>query len=135
MALVTQATDAGVDGSTGAFAPQIPDLIAGEDSTAGLTVIPCYIAAADGKVYMADGVAANEKAVLAGFAARSFKAGQPVTLFGIGTRFRYAAALTPGAKLFIGATAGRLDTAATTGDAVGVAQAISATDIRVTRAI
>jgi hypothetical protein len=41
--------------------------------------------------------------------------------------------LTPGDKYYIGATAGRLDAAATTGDAVGVAQAITSTDIRVTR--
>jgi hypothetical protein len=41
--------------------------------------------------------------------------------------------LTPGDILYIGTTKGRLDTAATTGDATGVAQVITNTDIRVIR--
>lgn len=134
MALVTIDTNASVDASTGMTAPQITgDLFAGEDL---LAVCPCYIKNSDGKVYMSNGTAANEAAGFDGFTARACKSGQPVTLFGIGTRFRYAAAtLTPGAKLYIGATAGRLDTAATTGDAVGVARAINDSDIRITRAV
>lgn len=131
MALVTPAADTGIDTSTAMFAPQIPDLIAGE---ALLASAPCYIKAADGKAYMANGTAANEAAVFAGFTPRAVGIGQAVTLFGVGTRFRYAASGgTPGAKLFIGTTAGRLDTAATTGDAAGVAAWINATDIRVIR--
>jgi hypothetical protein len=132
MALVTVSSSAGPDISTAQFAPQIPDLVAGQDLN---VVAPCYIKQADGKVYMCDATAADEKAVLAGFTPRAVKSGQPVTLFGLGTRFRYASGMTPGVKLYLGATAGRLDTAATTGDAVGVAQAVTATDIRVTRAI
>lgn len=131
MALVTRDAAASMDVSTGMFAPQISgNLIAGEDLDA---VSPCYIKNSDGKVYMSNGTAANEAAGFDGFVPRAAKAGQPVTLFGVGARFRYASGLTPGAKLYIGATAGRLDTAATTGDAVGVARAINATDIRVTR--
>jgi hypothetical protein len=87
MALVTILADASMDGSTGQFAPQIPDGIAGEDILGPGT--PCYIKAADGLIYMCNGTAADEKAVLAGFAARAAKAGQVVTLFGLGTRFRY----------------------------------------------
>jgi len=68
-----------------------------------------------------------------GFTPRAVKAGQPVTVFGKGARFSYGTGLTPGDKYYIGATAGRLDTATTTGDAVGVAQAITSTDIRVIR--
>lgn len=134
MALVTIDASVSMDGSTGMLAPQIPDLIAGADIPNPGT--PCYIET-DGKAYPCDGTAANNKAKLAGFSARDAKAGTPVTLFGIGTRFRYAAAGTfiPGAILFLGAAAGRLDTAATVGDAVGVAQAINDTDIRVTRNI
>jgi hypothetical protein len=41
--------------------------------------------------------------------------------------------LTPGDVLYIGATAGRLDTAPTAGDIEGVAQVITSTDIRVLR--
>lgn len=133
MALVTRSANASLDVSTAQFAPQIPDLVAGEALDAAA---PCYIKAADGKVYMCNAAAADEKAVLAGFTARAVAAGQPVTLFGLGTRFHYAdSGLTPGQKLYLAATAGRLDTAATVGDGVGVAQAVTATDIRVTRAI
>jgi hypothetical protein len=119
-----------MDASTGMFAPQITGLIAGEniDSAA-----PCYIKSSDGKVYMSNGTAANEAAEIVGFSPRAAKTGEPLTLFGDGARFHYSSGLTPGDKYFIGATAGRLDTAATTGDAVGVAQAITATDIRVIR--
>lgn len=133
MALVTKAADLSIDASMAMISPQISgDLFAGEDLEAGA---PCYIKNADGLVYQSNGTAANEAAGFDGMTARAYKAGQAVTLFGIGARFRYAAGLTPGAKLFIGATAGRLDTAATTGDAVGVARAINDTDLRITRAV
>ncbi len=131
MALVTRDADASIDASTAAVAPQITGLTAGEDLDAAA---PCYIHT-DGKVYMADGTAADAKAVIAGFTPRAAKTGQAITLFALGARFRYGSGLTPGAKLYVGATKGRLDAAATTGDAVGVAQVITTTDIRVTRAI
>jgi hypothetical protein len=133
MALVTPAADLSVDASLALTCPQISgDLFAGEDLLAGA---PCYIKNADGLVYQSNGTAATEPAGIDGFTPRAVKSGEPVTLLGIGNRIRYAAAgtLTPGAKLYIGATAGRLDTAATTGDAVGVARAINDTDIRITR--
>lgn len=132
MALVTRNADASMDASTGMFAPQITGLVCGEDIDAGAA---CYIAQSDGNVYMFDGTAADVKAVFAGFSPRAAKLGQPITIFGAGARFSYSTALTPGQKLYGAATKGRLDTAATTGDAVGLAQAINATDIRVTRMI
>lgn len=132
MALVTRNSDASVDATTAQFAPQITGLICGEDID---PAAPCYIDTTDGLVYMFDGTAANIKAVLAGFSPRGAKTGQAITLYGVGARFSYGAALTPGAKLFGAATKGRLDTVATTGDAVGIAQAINTTDIRVTRMI
>lgn len=131
MALVTPSTSASMDAASAMFAPQISDgLVAGE---ALLVAAPCYIKASDGKVYMSNGTAANEAAKFDGFTARAVPSGQPVTLFGTGAKFEYAAGMTPGANLFIGTTAGRLDTVATTGDAAGVARAITATVIRVTR--
>lgn len=131
MALVTRVAAASLDASTGMFAPQISgDLIAGAAIDA---VAPCYIKAADGKVYMSNAAAADEVAGFDGFSPKAYVAGAAVTLFGVGARFQYGTGLTPGAKYFIGATAGRLDTVATVGDAVGVARAINATDIRVTR--
>lgn len=132
MALVTRSSDASIDAVTAQKAPQISGLLAGEDLD---MAAPCYIKASDGKVYMTNATAANEAAKVYGFTPRAVKSGQPVTLFGLGTRFRYAASgLTPGAPLYAGATAGRLDTAATTGDAVGVAIAVDAYDIVVIRA-
>lgn len=119
-----------IDASTAQFSNQITGLMAGEDL---LACAPCYIKAADGKVYQSNGTAANEAAGIDGFSPRAVKSGQPVTLMGVGTRLRYGTGLTPNNKLYIAATAGRLDTAATTGDAVGVAKIINATDIRITR--
>jgi hypothetical protein len=130
MALITRAATASMDVSTGMLAPQITGLIAGEALDA---VAPCYIKSSDSKVYMSNGTAANEAAEFIGFTPRAVGIGQPVTVFGVGARFSYGTGLTPGDKYYIGATAGRLDAAATTGDAVGVAQAITSTDIRVTR--
>ena len=130
MALITRASDAQVDMNSALFASQVPDLVAGEDLD---VVAPCYIKSSDGKIYMSNGTAANEAAETIGFSARAVKSGQPVTLFGKGARFGYGSGLTPGDKYFIGATAGRLDTVATTGDATGVAIALTAKDIRVIR--
>lgn len=130
MTLVTRSAYAQMDVSTGKFAPQITGLYAGEDID---VAAPCYIKSADGKLWMSDGTAATEPAEIVGFAARAAKVGEPVTVFGKGARFRYGTGLTPGDVFYIGATAGRLDDAATTGDAVGVAQAITATDIRIIR--
>lgn len=130
MALITRSANASMDASTGMFAPQITGLIAGEALD---VAAPCYIKSSDGLVYMSNGTSANEAAEVVGFTPRAVKSGQPVTLFGKGARFSYGTGLTPGDKYYIGATAGRLDASTTTGDAVGVAQAITATDIRVIR--
>ena len=129
MSLVTRAAQASVDTSTAMFAPQLTgNLYAGE----ALDVCaPCYIKASDGKVYMSNGTAANEAAKFDGFTPRACGIGEPVTLLGIGARMRYGSGLTIGASYFVAATAGRLDTAATTGGTVAIARAINATDIRV----
>jgi hypothetical protein len=97
---------------------------------------PCYMHT-DGKIFMADGTAANAKTKVVGFAVRQANSGEPVTLHGVGSVFYYAdAAQTPAAILYLGTTAGRLDTATTTGDSVGVAQVLAdGRSIRVTRAI
>ena len=137
MALIDAApTSTTIDTRSAQHANQIPastpptGLIAGEDL---LTIAPCYIKASDGKVYMSNGTSANEAAELDGWTGKSYKAGEPVTLWGRGVIVEYGTGLTPGATYYIGATAGRLDTAATTGDAVGVARSITSTHIRLTR--
>ncbi|MBA2627580.1 MAG: hypothetical protein H0U85_06175 [Gemmatimonadales bacterium] len=132
MALVTPSSPS-MDVSTGELAPQITGLTAGEDL---LAVAPCYIKTTDGKVYMSNGTAANEAAEFAGCTARATKSGQPTTLFALGAQFRYAVfSGQAGDKLYIAATAGRLDTTASTGDAVGVARVIDAERIQITRII
>ena len=130
MALITNAADASLDVSTAQFAPQITGLYAGEDIPA---CSPCYIKSSDGKLYLSNGTAANEAAEFAGVSPRSAKAGQPLTVFGLGARFRLSTGLTPGDLLYIGATAGRWDTSATTGDASGTLQVLTSTDVRVVR--
>lgn len=133
MALVTVATDASLDADSGMRTPHVlaGDLFAGEALGA---VAPCYIAS-DGKVYQSNATGTGAASGFDGFTAKAYAVGDAVALYGIGAMFRYAAdTLTPGAKLYIAATAGRLDTGATTGDAVGVAKAINASDIRVIRA-
>lgn len=134
MTLITRRTGVTVETISGVHAPKIPaslGLVAGEALDAAA---PCYIKASDGKVYMSSGASATEVAELDGFTGKSYAIGEPVTLFGKGTIFEYAASgLTIGAPLYIGATAGRLDDGTTTGDAVGVARTITAKHIRVTR--
>ncbi|HEX2864267.1 MAG TPA: hypothetical protein VHN99_06840 [Deinococcales bacterium] len=135
MATVNRSTRAGLDANQGKRAPIVSgDVYAGEDLPAAAF---CYIKS-DGKVYNCDATAAGETTRLAGVTGAAYKAGEAVTLFGIGTRLRYAdSGLTPGAPLYLDVTAnkGGLSNTATTGDAVGVAAAINATDIRVTRNI
>ncbi len=131
MSLVTRSTTASPDLNSLQHAPQIPDLYAGEDID---LLAPCYIKSSDGKAYMCNATSADEAAEFAGFSARAAKSGQPVTLFGLGARFKYGTGLTPGDVFYLAATAGRLDTAATTGDSLGVAMVVTATDIIVTRA-
>lgn len=129
MADVTKVTTASGDVTHLQKVPQISgDLYAGEALGA---VAACYIKASDGKVYQCNGTAANEAAKFDGFTARAVDVGQPVTLYGIGARFKYGSALTIGADLYISATPGALADAATTGGVTAIARVITATDIRV----
>jgi hypothetical protein len=134
MALLAAApTSTTVDVRTAQHANQIPasiPLVAGE---ALLTAAPCYIRASDGRVFMSNGTAANEAAKVDGWTGKPYAAGEPVTLWGRGVIFEYGTGLTPGTDLFVATTAGRLDTAATTGGTVAVARTVTATHIRVTR--
>lgn len=131
MALLTHTpAEVDLDARMGQRCPVISGgLVAGE---ALLAAAPCYIKASDGLVYMSDGTSDNEAARCHGFAPTAYASGETVALYGVGARFRYAASgLTPGAPYYVGATAGRLDTAATVGGLTPVAVAVSATDIQV----
>lgn len=137
MALVTRSATAHPSAGDAMFAQQgSGDFEAGEALD---PVAPCYIATT-GKIFMCDGTAADVKAVVRGWTPKAYALGaKNVTLHvGGGIRYNYVSgtALTPGVKLFIAATKGRLDTAATTGDSVGVAQVEpDGVSIRTTRLI
>lgn len=128
MALLTRSAAASGDTTHLQKVPQVSgDLYAGEALDA---VAACRIAA-DGLVYMSNGTANDANARYNGFTARAVASGQPVTLYRLGARFRYGTGLTPGALYYVGATAGRLDTAATTGGLTAIAEAVNTTDIQV----
>lgn len=105
---------------------QIAGLLTGEDIAAGDA---CYIKS-DGKVWKTNGTSANAAAKVDGFAAEAAVTGEAVTLF-FDVTFKYGSGLTPGARYYASATAGLLDTAATTGGTAPVAFAVDATRIRV----
>lgn len=128
MAVVTKASTASIEGTSAMRADQRSGLLAGEAIGA---CDACYIKS-DGKVWKSNGTSANAAAKFAGVAAIAAAVGEPVTLFGIGTLVaQYATGMTPGAPLYIAATAGAFDTAATTGGLLFVARAESDTDIRI----
>jgi hypothetical protein len=124
-------SNASIDMMSAQYAPQIADLIAGDDLEPGDF---CYIAST-GLVELCDATAADELGSFHGCPGRAVKEGEPVTLFGPGTRFLYdlAAGLTPGMQLFLDVlgTGSLIDTAQT-GDSTGVAVALTTTDIQIT---
>lgn len=129
MALLTRIAQASGDTTHLIKVPQISgDEYAGEDLD---PVAACYKKASDGLWYMSNGTAVNEAARCMGFTARAVKAGQPVTIYRNGARFGYGSGMAIGTLLFVAATPGRLDTAATTGGLVAVAEVITPTDIQV----
>lgn len=134
MALVTRKSGVTAETISAQHAQKIPaslGLTAGEDLD---PAAPCYIKSSDGQVYMTNATATGAAAAVDGWTGKSYAEDEPVTLLGDGVIFEYAASgLTPGAVLYAGATAGRLDTGATTGDTVGVAKCVTATHIRTTR--
>lgn len=102
-------------------------LKAGEDIEAGDAI---YIAS-DGTLMRSNGTAADAKAVGGWIAAATTKSGEALTGFK-NVSFHYGSGMTPGTPLYVGATAGRLDTAATTGGTVVVARVIDGTRIQFT---
>jgi hypothetical protein len=102
-------------------------LKAGEAIAAGDV---CYIAST-GTLMRSNGTAATAPAVGGWIAAGDAQSGEAVTCYR-NVSFHYGAGMTPGTPFYVGATAGRLDDAATTGGTVVVARAIDATRIQFT---
>ncbi|HLM69333.1 MAG TPA: hypothetical protein VK358_17465 [Longimicrobium sp.] len=129
MALIDRFARANIDGNSAMKAPQITK-ICGED------IDPCagvYVGA-DDKFYMSNGAAANKAAHCDGFSPVRAKAGEALTIYGPGLIIKYSAGtLTPGDDYYLAATKGRLDSAPTTGDTVGVVRAIDSAHLRVLR--
>jgi len=103
---------------------QINGLVAGEAIAAGDLV---YINA-DGKVWTADGGAADAEAKVRGMVLQAAVVGDGVTVLR-GVVVRYAAAMAPGTSYFLSATKGALADAASVGGTVEIAYAIDATRI------
>jgi hypothetical protein len=93
------------------------DVAAGENIAAG---DPCYLAA-DGTARRSNGTAAGAAARVDGWATIDCLAGSPVTLFhGVNLSYGPATA-APGTRLYVSATPGQLEDAATTGGTAPVA--------------
>jgi hypothetical protein len=130
MSLVSGSSRASLAQQNGA--PVITGLFAGENLKAAA---PCYVKS-DGKVWECVGTSGSAASAPFGFTARQANTDEPVTLYGAGAVFQYGGTtLTPGAQLYLSASdAGLLDTARQIGDKDGVAVAIDAKNIMVTRA-
>lgn len=131
MALVVKTTTPSFtqDTRTAGFAPPVT-AVAGET----LAALDAVYMNTSGEFIKADGTAATAPAAFKGIVVDDYVAGDPCSAYGPDVILRYAdGTLTPGATLYVAATAGRLDTAATTGDALGVAWAISDSEIQITR--
>lgn len=102
------------------------DYRAGEAIAAGDAL---YIKS-DGKLWKATGTANNAAAQVDGFAAAAAAVGEAVTMV-TDVDFHYGVGLTPGARYYLSATAGALETVATTGGLIAIAKALTGTRIRV----
>jgi hypothetical protein len=99
-------------------------LKAGEAIAAGDV---CYIASG-GTVMRSNGTSANAAAKADGIALKAAASGEAVSIYR-NVEMNYGSGLTPGARYYVGATAGRLDAAVTTGGTAPVAFAVDATRI------
>lgn len=131
MSIVTKIDRAHADTHSIMYAPQIPGLVAGEDLPPASM---CKIDATTGKVMLA-----ADGDDFAGMNLDDKKAGEPVTLYGVGATYQYTApgGLTPGQKLYLAAAAdkGKLNNAVVTAGVRPVAQAVDGKHIRIVAAI
>lgn len=107
-------------------AHHISGLLAGEALLAGDLV---YIKS-DGKVWKADGGAADAEAAVRGMVLQATASGEACSIY-FDVNVRYGSGMTPGAKLYLSATDGLIDDAATTGGTAPIGFVIDATRIRI----
>lgn len=127
MADITKNSTASMDVNQGMKAPVIAGLVAGEAIPA---VAPCYIKS-DGKVYKAVSTQTTISGIadVHGFSPKAYNVGEAISLYGAGARFDYGTGLTPGAYLYVSATAGALSNVAVATLDKPCALVINATDI------
>lgn len=107
-------------------AHQIAGLLTGEAIAAGDLV---YIKS-DGKIWKSDGSAADAEAQVRGMVLIATASGEAATIYH-GVTVRYGSGMTPGAKLFLSATDGLIDDAATTGGTAPIGFVVDATRIHI----
>lgn len=100
--------------SLASLLPQGSDVLGRLYAGEALAAFDAVYIKSDGKVWKSTGAAANAAAKVRGYAAKATAIGEPVTVYK-NVRVRYGAGLTPGADVFLSATAGLLDSAASTG--------------------
>lgn len=105
---------------------RISGLLAGEAIAAGDLL---YLKS-DGKLWLANGTSANAAAKVVGMAAQAASVGEAVTAY-YDVHFRYGSGMTPGALLYLSATAGTIADGATTGGTKPIGRVISDTVIEV----
>lgn len=126
MAAITKVPVVSLSSLTPGQDKTIVGLVAGEAIAAG---DPCYVKS-DGKVWLSTGAAANAAAKVRGFSLQAAAVNEAVTLV-FDVNIRYGSGMTPGADVYLGATAGALADAASTGGTAPIGFVIDATRIRV----
>lgn len=124
MATITRVTNRSLASTLLPPHKRLSGLKAGE----ALTRLDACRIASDGLVYKASGAAANANARVRGFADDDTAIGEAVTLLNDGL-VAYGSGMTPGEDLYLSATAGQLDDAATTGGTVPIAFVFNATTL------
>lgn len=120
MALFARTVTPSLASNTPCDAHRLPPAIVGEALIPG----PCYIKS-DGTVWQSTGAAANAAAKVDGWAIKAYpNVGGAVTLYTDVDISWGPSTATPGAKLYLSATKGELDTATTTGDSAGIAKVV-----------
>jgi hypothetical protein len=133
MADIALSANASPDAIKAQFAVQFAGYTLGEDVEA---CQPLCLDSVTRKLWKFNSAsAAAQRVIFAGFASRKGKAGQPMTVYGVGAAFHAseAALLVPGNVYFLSATPGVYGDAATAVDAQGALYAISRTDLMVIR--
>ena len=110
---------------------QDPNQVTGLTAGEALDYYSTVYVKSDGKVWLTNGTALTAPARYRGVTPGKHAAGASnVTVYFGGVTVNYGSGLTPGADYYVSATAGALDTAATTGGVNPVAFAVDATRVR-----